>query len=56
MEIEHFKRIEDGIVIWRTVCKYELDGMKKQITVEAHTTFHKDFFWEIIKEKENEQI
>jgi len=54
MEIEHFKRIEDRIVIWRSICKYKLDGIKKTITVEAHTTFHEDFFREIIKKKENE--
>jgi hypothetical protein len=54
MTLEHFKRIEDGIVIWRSICKYESNGIKKQITVEAHTTFHEDFFKKIIKEKENE--
>jgi hypothetical protein len=56
MKLEYFKRIEDGIVIWRSICKYESNGIKKQITVEAHTTFHGDFFEKIIKEKENEQI
>jgi hypothetical protein len=30
--------------------------MQKQINVEAHTTFHVDFFEKIIKEKDNEQI
>jgi hypothetical protein len=56
MELEHFKRIQDGIVIWRSICKYESNGMQKQINVEAHTTFHVDFFEKIIKEKDNEQI
>ena len=44
MTLEHFKRIEDGIVIWRSICKYESNGIKKQITVEAHSTFHINFF------------
>lgn len=56
MTLEHFKRIEDGIVIWRSICKYESNGIKKQINVEAHSTFHVDFFERIIKERENEQI
>ena len=56
MTLEHFKRIEDGIVIWRSICKYESNGIKKQITVEAHSTFHINFFEKIIKERENEQI
>ena len=56
MTIEHFKRIEDGIVIWRSICKYESNGINKQINVEAHSTFHGDFFERIIKQRENEQI
>jgi len=56
MTLEHFKRIENGIEIWRSICKYESNGMQKQINVEAHTTFHVDFFERIIKEKDNEQI
>jgi hypothetical protein len=51
MTLEHFKRIEDGIVIWRSICKYESNGIKKQINVEAHSTFHGDFFERIINEK-----
>ena len=51
MTLEHFKRIEDGIVIWRSICKYESNGIKKQINVEAHSTFHRDFFERIINEK-----
>lgn len=54
MTIEHFKRIEDGIVIWRSICKYESNGIKKQINVEAHATFHN--FEKLIKQRENEQI
>ena len=56
MKLEYFKRIEDGIVIWRSICKYESNGIKKQINVEAHSTFHGDFFERIIKQRENEQI
>ena len=56
MTIEYFKRIEDGIVIWRSICKYESNEIKKQINVEAHSTFHRDFFEKIIKQRENEQI
>lgn len=52
MNIEHFKKIQDGVVIWRSICKYELHGIKKQINVEAHTTFHQDFFKKIIYEKQ----
>lgn len=54
MTIEYFKRIEEGIVIWRSICKYESNGIKKQINVEAHTKFHN--FAKLIKERENEQI
>ena len=56
MKLKYFKRIEDGIVIWRSICKYESNGIKKQINVEAHSTFHGDFFERIIKQRENEQI
>ena len=56
MTLEYFKRTQDGIEIWRSICKYESNGIKKQINVEAHSTFHVDFFEKIIKEKDNEQI
>jgi hypothetical protein len=49
MKLEYFKRTQDGIEIWRSICKYESNGMQKQINVEAHTTFHVDFFEKIIK-------
>lgn len=48
MIIEHFKKIENEIVIWRSICKYESNGIKNQINVEAHIPFDINFFEKII--------
>ena len=48
MTIEHLKRIENGIVIWRSICKYTSNEIKKQINVEAHIPFDINFFKKII--------
>jgi|DEB19_MinimDraft_2_1074335.scaffolds.fasta_scaffold01167_12 hypothetical protein len=33
--VEHFKRFEYGRTIYRTVFKYEVDGVIKQTNIEA---------------------
>jgi len=55
MEIEHFKRIEDGVEIWRSVCKYESNGIKKQINVDAYSPLDTGFFLNIIKNRQDNE-
>jgi hypothetical protein len=41
MTIEHFKRIEDKRTIYRTVFKYEVNGVTMQTNIEAESPLYK---------------
>jgi hypothetical protein len=58
MNIEHYKKMyEDGTVYYRSIFKYQINGVKKQINVDAYSPVDTEFFLNIIKNRQyNEQI
>jgi hypothetical protein len=42
------KNKENGDIIYRSICKYEVNGLKKQINVEAFSPMNLDFFYKFI--------
>ena len=53
MKIEHYKKTyENGTSYIRSVCKYKINGVEKQINVDAFTPMYADFFLNEIKTNE----
>ena len=52
MTIEYYKnKYKDGTIYYRSICKYEINGMNKQITVDAYHQFSKLEFLKTINNK-----
>lgn len=50
MKIEHYKKTyENGTSYIRSVCKYKINGVEKQINVDAFNPMYADFFLNEIK-------
>jgi hypothetical protein len=55
MTIKNYKKkYKDGMIYFRSICKYEINGIKKQINVDAYYPFNElQFKNEISKQYKN---
>jgi hypothetical protein len=56
MNIEHYKKMyEDETVYYRSIFKYQINGVKKQINVDAYSPLDTGFFLNIIKNRQDNE-